>query len=107
MSLDQVVFVVEGEKIIEDRIRNFSGYIDETTTPYGIGPRFHLRDNELWNWGHAGNHPRLVRKYESEEEAQQALEATFEYDFWASDIVAFKSREDAQQFLNDFLGEAQ
>lgn len=43
-KLDQVVFLIEDGKIIESKIRDLSGYIEETTTPQGVGPVFHLRE---------------------------------------------------------------
>jgi len=99
-KLDQVVFVIEGDEIIEGTIRSFDGYIDETTTPLGVSARYHVRENELWTWGHAGNFPRLVRAYETEAEAIEALEDTFADDFWnCSEILAFATREAAEECL--------
>ena len=43
-KLDQVVFLVETGQIIESKIRDLSGYIDETTTPRGVGPTYHTRE---------------------------------------------------------------
>ena len=42
-KLGKIVFVVDGGKIVESAIRDLSGYIDETTTPHGVAPRFHVR----------------------------------------------------------------
>lgn len=43
-NLDQIVFLVQDGQIIESPIRALHGFIDETTTPAGVGPRLHLRD---------------------------------------------------------------
>ena len=104
-KFDQVVFIVEGYEVIETSIRdfdrNFDGhYIEETTTPRGVGAVLHVRGAELWSWGHQGNFPRLVRAYDTEAEAIEALEDSFAYDFWnASDILAFKNRADAEAYI--------
>lgn len=99
-ALDQTVFVIANGKIVESKIRDLSGYIDETTTPYGIDTRFHVRGDELWTWGHAGNNPRMVSKYESEEDALAALDETFYQDFLCcSDISWFPTQKEAEQFL--------
>ena len=111
-KFDQVVFLVHGDRIIEASIRNLDGmylpsgeridFIDETSTPIGIGPRYHVRGNELWSWGHQGNFPRKIREYETEAEAQEALEDTFADDFWrAPDIIAFPDREGAEVCLRE------
>jgi hypothetical protein len=101
-KLDQVVFVVENGTIIESRIRDLSGYIDETTTPHGVAPRFHVRGTELWTWGHQGNNPQVVSAYETVAEAEEALEDTFAHDFWnCPTILAFSARAGAEDFLTD------
>jgi len=101
-KLDQVVFVIENDQIVESTIRDLSGYIDETTTPAGVAPRFHVRGTELWTWGKNGNNPRCVNKYDSAEEAEDALEDTFLYDFWnCSEILAFTVRADAEKFMKE------
>lgn len=135
-KLDQVVFLIEDGKIKESAIRDLTGYIDTTTTPKGVAPRFHIRafpmfsidgeefdsregaeqyaaDNgltdseisekvshELWTWGHQGRFPHVVERFETAQEAQEALEDTFAYDFWESaNILAFTTREDAEKWV--------
>lgn len=99
-ALSTIVFVIENDEIIEAPIRSFSGFIDETTTPRGVAARMHVRGTELWTWGHAGNFPKLVEAFETEEEARRALETTFVWDFWnCSDILAFPDRAGAEKCL--------
>ena len=100
-KLNTVVFLFENDQIVETTIGECSGYVDETTTPRGVGPRLHVRGNELWTWGHQGNFPRKLREFDTEEEAQEALEESFVYDFWHADLAAFATREEAEQFLPD------
>lgn len=98
--LDTIVYLIEDGKIVETSIRDCSGYIDITTTPLGVAPRYHTRDNELWTWGVQGNFPKKVKEFATEEEAQTALEETFVIDFWECvDICAYKFREQAEKVL--------
>lgn len=101
--LDETVYIVEDGEIVETTIRNCDyDYIDKTTTPRGVAPRYHVRGTDLWTWGVQGNFPTKVRSYETEAEAQAALEKTFVDDFWACDaICSFTDREAAEQFLED------
>lgn len=80
-KLDRVIYVIENGQIIETTARQMSGYIEQTTTPHGVAPKYHLRGNQLWTWGHAGNFPKMVRGYETEQEATEGLEETFWHDF--------------------------
>jgi len=101
-KLDQVVFVIENGKIVESKIRDLTGFIETTTTPAGVGPTFHVRENELWTWGL--NFPRKVGSFDTAAEAQAALEETFFDDFMKStEILWFVSREKAERFLADEL----
>ena len=59
--LDQTVYVVQGGKLVQTTPRQCENWMDETTTPHGIGPRLHLRGNEVWTWGVGGNNPRMLR----------------------------------------------
>lgn len=55
---------------------------------------------QLWNWGHQGSFPSKVSEHDTKEEAIEALEDTFEYDFWnCADILAFATREEAEECL--------
>lgn len=99
-NLDDIVYIVEGGKVIESAIRDLNGFIEETTTPHGIAPKLHVRGNELWTWGHCGNFPKRIAAFETETEAQEALEDAHARDFWDScEFVAFGSREDAEQAI--------
>lgn len=99
-KLDQLAYVIEDGKVIERKIRDFTGFIEETTTPQGVAPRYHTRGNELWTWGHAGNFPKIVRSFETEGLAEQALEDTFLSDFWnCQEITAFETRAQAENAL--------
>lgn len=101
-KIDQVVFLIEDGKIRESKIRDLDGYIDETTTPRGVAPRYHTRGNELWTWGHAGNFPRMLETFDTDEEAEAALEESFYYDFTnCANLFWFGTREEAQTWLSE------
>lgn len=104
-KLDQIVYCIKNGAVVESRIRDLSGYIDETTTPLGVAPRYHVRGNELWTWGTGGNNPRRVQCCATEQEAQEALDETFYQDFLRSDIVAFPTPEEASLYLSEWTGE--
>jgi hypothetical protein len=104
-KLDQRVFVVEDGRVVEKKIADFDGFIDETTTPRGVAPRYHVRGTELWSWGHQGNFSRCVDKFDTEAEAEDALEGYFLMDYWACpDICAYKTREGAEASLQQEQG---
>lgn len=98
--MKQIVFVIEGGEIVEGPIDSFYGFIDTTTTPEGVAPRYHVRGTELWTWGHMGNFPRMLYDHGTAEAAQTALEETFVYDFFSNlHLLAFRTKPEAEQFL--------
>jgi hypothetical protein len=99
-KLDTIVYFIEDGQVKSDTIRSFDGYIDVTTTPHGVAPRNHVRGNELWTWGHAGNFPKMISRHETEAEAQAALEEGFVYDFWhQQDFMVFATAAEAERAL--------
>ncbi len=78
----QTTWIIENGRVVErDADELFREYADETTTPAGIGTRYHVRGCELWTWGTGGNFPRMVEAFDSEEDADRALADSFRYDF--------------------------
>lgn len=99
-SLDKIVYVIEEGRVVESAIRNLDGYIEMTTAPTGNAPKFHVRGAELWTWGVRGNSPRLVRSFDTEDEAIEALEETFYEDFLNCNSISwFATRSRAEKFL--------
>ena len=43
-KLDTEVFVIRDGQVVAVRVRDLDGFIEETTTPAGVGPRYHLRE---------------------------------------------------------------
>lgn len=104
-KFEQKVFWLNFDNEIEettygDMVREFA---DETTTPNGVAPRMHVRENEeegtyeLWSWGVQGNNPSFVRSFDTEEEANYALYETFEADMNEQDqyVVFYNDDKEA------------
>lgn len=97
------VYTIEGETIrahiLADLVRQ---HCREAPTPLGVMPVFHTRENELWTWGHAGQHPRLVAAFETEKEAEHALLLAHLEDADRAVHIYYR-REDAETDLSDLL----
>ncbi|HPI43691.1 MAG TPA: hypothetical protein PLH91_00535 [Tenuifilaceae bacterium] len=60
--------------------------IEETTSPRGVEPKLHIRENgedlEVWTWGTRGQFPKLIDSFKTLEDAEDFIfNKTFEYDF--------------------------
>lgn len=97
------------KEVIQDYFR------DETTSPRGVEPRLHIRQNDegkytIWTWGVRGNNPREYddREYDNEEDAQTRL-----WEFWIGNYEKddgsglndcphfFYSEKEAKDWLNE------
>ena len=107
-KLEEKVYRIFDGKIEEITYKELlRDHADETTTPNGVAPRFHIRLNDeaaqaehdngnrsaeiaggyqLWSWGTGGNNPFFTGKdFDTEAEAELALYDTFVYDLEKSD----------------------
>lgn len=92
--LNKQVFILQDDGSITDSY-NYEDLLlenrDETTTPNGIGSRYHIRENgaffDLWSWGHQGNHPRFVERFDNKESAEARLWGIWEDDLYGEDVV--------------------
>lgn len=105
-KLHQEVFLVEDGQILKRRICDFTGWVDETPSPRGVEPRYHIRDaTQVWAWGYMGSSPRLLRHCSTPEQAQEYLEELHLDSFWSwvcsSGPIVHASLEQAQEFLRD------
>lgn len=50
-KLDTEVFVIRDGHVVAVRVRDLDGFIEETTTPAGVGPRYHLREHPVFRVG--------------------------------------------------------
>lgn len=105
-DFDRTVYLVEDGKIIEERLRDLvSHYAEETTTPKGVGKRFHIRDNELWDWGPQGNASRYIDSFSSLKAAEHALLLCHRHDLLNGDDNPqyFDTRDEAEIYLKEGL----
>jgi len=87
------IFVIENGAIEETNLYDFVNIsIDETTSPNGVAPRIHVRENEeegtfeIWTWGILGNNPKFITSLETEEMADDwCFNDTYESDFMNDD----------------------
>lgn len=102
-DFNKIVFIINDDQEIEEH--NYGSLCrecaDETCSPRGAEPRFHVRGNELWTWGPGGQNPVLVEEFETEAEAEHALLISFEYDLHNTDDapIVFYTRADAEAEL--------
>lgn len=99
------VFIVDGTTIVETNLYALAmRHVEETTTPMGVGPRYHKRyaDDgtvEVWTWGHQGSFPKRVEGDLSEAEADELLFEFATYDLNRADAAWFFSREEAEELI--------
>ena len=80
-------------------------WAQETTTPAGLAPVFHLRGNELWCWGPMGAARKMVMEFDTKEQAEHALLLSFKYDLDNMDDTTgyYSSKEEAEEYLAELL----
>lgn len=98
--LDQTVWIIEDGKIIETTPRQCSGYIEEVCSPYGVEPKYFHENRDLRYWTRDGQ-SKVLDAYDTDEQAQAALEQLYADDFWVSDINAFSTRGAAEDYLKE------
>lgn len=104
----RAVFTIEDGEVVEHILSDLCrDYADETTSPRGVEPRFHLRGTELWTRGVGGQNPDLVMACDSEEEAVHALYLSFRYDLISGDNnpIVYNTREEAENDLREWQEE--
>lgn len=103
VDFSATVFTIDGAAIrahvLADLVRQ---HCKETTTPLGIAPDFHTRENELWSWGRCGQSLHRVATFATPVEAEHALLVSFLYDAQNSpDLWIYYSLEQAVADLED------
>lgn len=95
----------------KDYLREYGA--DETTTPKGVAPRYHIREKEdedgnpvfqIWTWGVGGNNPRYTREqYDNEDDAELALYGYFKLGAERNDQHGgfFRTEKEAQEVWNE------
>jgi hypothetical protein len=106
-----------GEKVettLADYLNEF--WSDETTSPSGVRPRLHIREEtdeetgettfELWTYGVNGNNPRKLETFETEKEAENwILEYRYEkyLNSFSDSPVIFYSEQEIDEFIDENL----
>lgn len=80
-ALNQTVFHFNNENEIEETTlyAHIMESEDQTTTPRGVGPRIHIRENEedgtyeIWTWGVNGNNSKFIETFDTRKDAEQDL----------------------------------
>ncbi len=120
---EQIILIIEDGEIVETSLYDHvMGSVDETTSPVGVMPRFHIRHQdkhcwykllnkvrndegkfEVWTWGVRGNNPNLIEAFDTEEQAKDWLfQRVYEVDFIQDDqrnTSYYHSKDDAAKAL--------
>lgn len=109
-SLDQVVFIVENDQIIESRIRELSGYIEETTTPRGVGPAYHIRERVKFIIdGEEFDSREEAEEFAADNEMSEEIVESASFELWTwgycgsfpKRVDAFDTEEEAREALEE------
>ncbi|WP_186074202.1 hypothetical protein [Burkholderia gladioli] len=99
--LDEVVYVVRRGRVVETRIRDLDPreFAQCTATAAGSAPTFFRNGRKIWTLSTGQARP--VCSFASEKTAAQVLDDLLADDFEVSDLLAFRSRADAEQCLRE------
>ncbi len=99
--LDEVVFIVERDRIIKARIRDIDPreFAQCTATLAGTAPTFFRSGAEVWALSTAQAWP--VCAFASEDAAAGVLDELLADDFWESDLLAFRTRAEAEECFRE------
>jgi len=85
-KFNQIVYVYRDGEIITMTYKELvREYADLTTSPRGVMPRIHVRENEhgqyeVWTWGALGQNPKKLFVFDNEVEADLFIYNTYEAD---------------------------
>ncbi|WP_042299615.1 hypothetical protein [Paraburkholderia kururiensis] len=100
--LDEVVYIVRRDRVVETRIRDLDPreFTQCTVTAAGNNaPTFFRNGRKIWALSTSQAWP--VCSFASEKTAAQVLDELLADDFECSDLLAFRSRADAEQCLRE------
>lgn len=112
--LNETIYIVNDNEIEEDILKTIieDYFRDETTSPKGVEPRVHIRENkeegtyEVWTWGTLGRFPKLLESFETEDESEEYQLECWLYNFDNDDgsglddaPVFFFDKEEAENFM--------
>lgn len=109
-KLDQVVFLIENGQIVESKIRGLSGYIEETTTPRGVGSTYHTREYPKFTIdGEDFTSREDAEQYAADNELTEEIVEGTSYELWTwgycgnfpKQIETFSTAAEAQEALEE------
>lgn len=121
MDFEKSVYYVDwnDEEVVETTLGELcTEFVDTTTTPLGVGPRYHARNKgehyheslnwgdedgwEVWTWGFGGNNPRKIESFDTQDEAVHALDMLAKHDLDNSTETPtyYYDKDDALEELN-------
>jgi len=103
MNFNRMVYTVKDGEVVERMLSELCrDHAEETTTPDGIGPRYHIREEEeLWLWGCYGLE--YVQKYYWPAAAQHALLKLFYADLERSGVRFYDTYGEAYAALTNAI----
>lgn len=107
-DFSRTVYSIQGGIVVPATLETLCReWAETTTTPGGVDTCFHVRGNDLWSWGPAGNGRHHVASFDTEADAYHALLLSFRYDLLsrADAPEIFDTEEDAISALQDLSGE--
>lgn len=108
-DFDRTVYTVTDDREVESHTLGelCRQYADTTTTPEGVGPRAHIRnDTELWAWGTGGQDRKLVYTFQTKEQAEHGLLLSWRWDLTnanADTPPIFDTQAEAEGYIKDLL----
>ena len=112
MDYTKTIYVLTAKDKLEEYtlaafLREFCS--DETTSPRGVEPRLHIRERDgkfdVWTWGPAGNFPRKLDTFDTEEEAERDIMHAW-YTAWCNgnagcNVATFDSVEEYSASISE------
>ena len=108
-ALNTPCFTVQDGRITKGTLNDFHSFIEETTRPTGVGPKYYATTHgDVWvlaKWATWGGPEVVVQEFDSEDAAKAAAEETYVYDILKnSEMAIHLDRAGAEQELSNFAG---
>ena len=105
--MTNTVYIIENGAIKEVDYHDLVlQYAETTTTPRGIEPKYHVREEEVikyeaWTWGQGGNFPRKIKIFDTKEAAEEWIFelALIDFDEHSDPPEIYQTEQEAQEFL--------
>lgn len=111
MTLQTTCFWVEYGRVFEGVLGDLDHFIEMTTRPTGIGPKYYVKamPGNTWalaKWATSGGPERIIRRFDSEDDAKAAAEETYVFDIINNhEVTVHLDRESAEAHLKSIQAE--